>query len=104
MKTLLILIGIFLTNCGTEEVIETTTSEEEAIVWEAEEPDTITILMCQQAIACSENGTCIDTTKELDFELDTSMYYQACFNFRPCDGKNIYTEQQISDYKELNCG
>jgi hypothetical protein len=62
------------------------------------------MIMCQEAVACDSEGVCVDTTKPVEFEIDQQLiYWQACFNFRPCDGKNVYTEGQILDYQLNYC-
>lgn len=104
MKALLILTMI-LVGCGSEngEVID-------QIVVDQTEPqpaqaDTPTMMMCQQAEACDSEGVCSQAEKPVEFEIDSTLiHYQACYHFRPCEGKNVFTEEQIETYANQNCG
>jgi hypothetical protein len=103
MKILLLGIAL-MTSCGTEDIDNTEYSPDQSAL-ETEEPDVLTIMMCQQATACNSEGECIDVERPLEFTLDSDLiYWQACYNFEPCDGKALYTEQQIQNYRSSVCG
>jgi hypothetical protein len=96
MKTLL--LTILLIGCGTDsdEPIEQIVLEESE--WEDAEPDTPTMMMCQQATACTADGECFDVEKPVEFAVDdTLIYWQACFNFRPCEGKKFYRDEYCEE-------
>jgi hypothetical protein len=103
----IIILTIILIGCGSEndEVIDqivVTESREEI----APEPDTPTMIMCQQAEVCDSEGVCSMAEKPVEFEIDSTLiHFQACYHFRPCDdGKNVFTEEQIENYANQNCG
>lgn len=104
MKTLITLLALITVSCGTDQVNETANIPDQSVL-EAEEPDVLTIMMCQTGEACDVDGNCTAVLKELEFELDSSLiHWQACYNFEPCDGRPVFTDEQVLNYQNAVCG